>query len=321
MSRLIAGVLGLALVTNGCVGAPPDASGKAPPEYAFAMLSLDGLRALDMQGRVLGKIAELPADSAGVSNLQLSPDGRLLFSVARTADRIGFGSDIYAVRLDGSGLTRVLEHEAENVFYASAVLDRSGQVLFAHRRQPVVVDGKWTGLTDEIVRVDLRTRERTVIVRDGADLALSPDGTYFAYMRLKDGSPEALWRVNVDGTGGRPLLTIRDTWRYQQTPRFSPDGRSLVVSAAGRTTAATSGGKLAHLGVPSDVVLIDAAGGSAREVAKTTDDAVPAWSPDGREIAYVVGGALTIVEIATGAAREVARSESFLFGELVWLRK
>lgn len=313
--------LGLALLGASCTPATPAPAGKAPPEYTFALLSLEGLQALDAQGRVVGRIVELPADSAGVSNLHLSPDRRLLFTIARTSAKNAFGSDIYAVLLDGSGLRPLLEHEAENVFYASPALDRSGQILYAHRRQPVMVDGKWQGLTDEIVRVDLRTGARSVLVGDAADLALSPDGTYLAYMHLKDGGADALWRVNVDGTDARPLLKIRDTWWYQQTPRFSPDGRSIVVSAAGRTVTASFGGKLAHLTIPSDLVLIEASGVSAREISKTNDDTVPAWSPDGREIAYVVGGALNVIDVATGNVRELVRSEGFLFGELAWVRK
>lgn len=309
--------IAFSLLVTSCAPTP---RGKAPPEYAFALLSLSGLQALDAQGRVLGAIVGLPADAASVSNLHLSPDRRLLFSVARTSAK-GFGSDIFSVSLDGSGLRPLLEHEAENVFYASPALDRTGQILYVHRRQPVIVDGKWQGLTDEILRIDLGTGARSVLVRDGADLELSPDGTYLAFMHLKDGGPEALWRVNVDGTDARALLTIRDSWWYQQTPRFSPDGRFIVISAAGRTVATSHGGKLAHLGAPSDVVLVDASGASAREIARTSDDTVPAWSPDGREVAYIAAGALNIIDVATGNVRELARGEGFLFGELAWIGK
>lgn len=312
------GALVLAVLVAACSAPATAPVGSPPSTYTFAMLSLDGLRALDSNGKVVGTIVDLPTDSAGASSLQPAPGGGLVFALARNNAK-GFGSDILAVGLDGQNLHTILEHEGANVFYASPVLDRNGQ-LFVHRRQPQLEGGVVKGVLDEILRVDLKTGARSVLVRDGADLALSPDGTYLAYIHLVNGSPDSLWRVNVDGTAARALLTTRDRWSYQQTPRFSPDGRNIAISAAQRTTSASGGGRLAHLNIPSDIVLIDAGGRSARQVAKTSDDTTPGWSPDGRQIAYVALGALNVVDIASGTVRELARGDNFSFGEIVWVR-
>ena len=298
----------------------------------MATLSLSGLQAIGAQGISLGQIADLQGAGA-VSNLRLSADRkRLLLALGRQDPARGFGSDIWSVNLDGSDARTLRAHEANGVYYASPTLDRTGGVLYASRRTALIESGAYKGARDEIVRIDLRSGASSVVVSDGGDLDLAPDGSYLAYIHFTNGTSDGLWRVNTDGTDARPLLRTRDRWSFQQSPRFSPDGRTIAFCAAGRTTASTSGGRLAalapavdrrlaHLGIPSDLVLIDAAGTSVRELAKTTDDTVPAWSPEGSEIAYVVGATLKVVVVASGAVRDVAKREDFSFGEIAWVRR
>lgn len=289
----------------------------------FLLANPSGIVALDSEGRTLGPIVELPKDSAP-SAPALFPDGRAIvfgITLPLRADT-GFGSDIWTVNLDGTGLRALVEHEAENVFYASPVVDPSGNAIYVQRRAAIVKDGMYIGNEDSIERIDLATKERKRIAEQAADLTLSPDGKTIVYVKVVDGQPQGLWRVNADGTGQAPFFTIADTWWYLQAPRFSPDGRTVMFSAAGhnaRSDTAVRG--LAHLGIPSDLFLAPADGSSVKTVAQTGDDVVPAWSPDGTQVAFVALGALHVATVSDGAVRQLTDGSDFFFGDLLWLRR
>jgi Tol biopolymer transport system component len=50
------------------------------------------------------------------------------------------------------------------------------------------------------------------------------------------------------------------------------------------------------------------------------DDVVPAWSPDGTQIAYVGTGAFFVLTLANGNLRTLAQGQDFFFGDLLWLK-
>jgi len=99
----------------------PDVVGVGP-NATFAIASRAGLLGLGADGKVLGHIVKLP--NGGIpSTPVLHPDGkRLFFIVSDTMAGTGFGSDVWSVNIDGTGLTPILEHEATNVFYASPTI-------------------------------------------------------------------------------------------------------------------------------------------------------------------------------------------------------
>ncbi len=322
----LAAVIALLVVSScggtGGAGAPATVAPGAGTKAAFLLANHGGLQGLDESARSLGKIVELP-DQSAPSTPARDPSGRTIaFTLTQQPDPTrGFGSDIYTVNLDGTGLRPLLLHEENNVFYASPRFDASGNVLYVHRRAAIMQNGSFTGNQDTIERLDLRTSERTMVVRDGADPTVSPDGQTLVYLHLKDGQVDALWRAGIDGTKAGPLLGSSDRFAYLQAPRFRPTGCEVVFSAAGHTASRTSGGgRLAHLSVPSDLFLVPCDGSSLRSLGQTGDDVVPAWSPDGSRIAYVGAGAFFVLDVATGAVRTVAQGQDFFLGDLLWLR-
>ena len=171
------------------------------------------------------------------------------------------------------------------------------------------------------------------MVKDGADPDLAPDGTWLVYVHLTQGQPDGLWRVNVDGSDARPFFKTKDTWWYMQAPRFSPIACEIVFSAAGHAISQpastsfyasgfVSGGKrgAAHLNIPSDLDIAPCDGTSVKTIATTGDDVVPAWSPDGKRIAWVGTGAFFVLTVASGGVQTLAQGQNFFFGDLVWVK-
>jgi hypothetical protein len=310
---------------------PPPTDTAAGLQATFVLANPAGLLALDTAGRAIGRIVTLPAQSAPATPV-LAPGGKtIVFALTQQPDKkTGFGSDLMTVNLDGTGYNPVVQHESDNVFYASPRFDPTGKLLFFHRRAALIQSGSFVGNEDSIERLDLATGERKRIVMNGADPTLSPDGKLLVYVHLTQGQPDGLWIANVDGSNARPFFKTKDTWWYLQSPRFAPSGCEVVFSAAGHTVSSAAPASVAaaaprpsgaaHLNIPSDLNIAPCDGMSVRVVGQTGDDVVPAWSPDGKEVAYVGTGAFFVLTLANGNIRTLAQGQDFFFGDLVWVK-
>jgi Tol biopolymer transport system component/tRNA A-37 threonylcarbamoyl transferase component Bud32 len=128
--------------------------------------------------------------------------------------------------------------------------------------------------------------------------AISPDGVVLAFTSRTRGSSD----IYVQRIGGRnPILVAGDPEREEAAPAFSPDGQRLAFHEQD-----TDGG----------IFIVGATGESVRRL--TDKGFHPAWSPDGRSIAYCTEAfmdrgptgrmgvsALWIVSVESGQARKL----------------
>jgi TolB protein len=175
--------------------------------------------------------------------------------------------------------------------------------------QSLVVESDERGFAD-IFRVDLsgRVRNHLAAIRrltsasaGSFEPSVSPDGRFVAFVTSRDGNAE-VYVMRADGSGSTRLMAFhRDDW----APRWSPDG-AWIAFLSNRTGR-------------DRVYLVRPDGRDVRALirsspAQTVGDASSyAWSPDGRQMAYVTGSLapdrrqqIWIADVAGGRARSVA---------------
>ena len=99
---------------------------------------------------------------------------------------------------------------------------------------------------------------------------LSPDGTRIAFVSTRSGGAE-LWIADRRGTNARQLSTFGRASMRQ--PRWSPDGRRLLISAG------VSG--------QMDLYAIDVATATSSRLTDDAEDEVaPSWTRDGAAVMF-----------------------------------
>jgi Tol biopolymer transport system component/DNA-binding winged helix-turn-helix (wHTH) protein len=146
---------------------------------------------------------------------------------------------------------------------------------------------------------------------DGADHApaWSPDESQLAFVRI-DASGCAIWIAAADGREARTLVpcTARDEFRMS----WSPDSGLLAVTAGAAT-----------IRTPSHIEVISIATGARRAVTEPppahSGDWSPAFSPNGREIAFVrsISGSISdvfVVPTDGGVPRRITTDNADVLG-------
>ncbi len=237
------------------------------------------------------------------------------------------GSDLWLMDRDGGNARRVYAHDQPGVLIQSLIWAADGRsVLYTYTAPVLGPDGRYVSSLKEVQRLDVTTGGRARVVKDAQDPGFAPGGgaTPLAYV-LVDPQTYApgLWIAGADGTGGREVVGAASKFLTISGPRFSPDGKTLVFAASGGPTAAAAPagsvasneslpgrfarwlvepffprGAAAH-GPPADLYLLALESGALTRLTTIGgDDPLPAWSPDGRRLAFLTATGLYILDLS-----------------------
>jgi DNA-binding winged helix-turn-helix (wHTH) protein/Tol biopolymer transport system component len=158
-------------------------------------------------------------DSGKAADAAISPDGHYIAYLYRDEN----DASLRLRQVGAQGETVVLTHDET---YALPTFSPDGSRLYFLR-------GNLSELHSDLYEMPvLGGPERKVAPSVDSPISFSPDGRQFAYERVMRGQNSDEIRIaNVDGSGDRLLVDLRDVFSSRCGPAWSPDGRSIVVSA------------------------------------------------------------------------------------------
>lgn len=227
------------------------------------VLSIIATTALQLSGVVyLGNLTGpvQRTDRPFYSELSWSPDGsRILFSAFREKN-----ADIYIIKSDGTGLTKLTDGPGVNMWGSFSPDGR--HIVFQSNR-----DGN-----EEIyvMNADGSTPIRLTI-NEGRDIcpSWSNDGTHIAFSSSRDGGLQ-IYIMKADGAAPRRLTKLSEKPIKYYNPVWSPDDKRIVFYS--------------EKGDHKDQVQVIGADGSNQTTltGNVGNNVFPAWSPDGRQIIF-----------------------------------
>ena len=325
--------------------------------FLLMVLIVAGAQALAARGGASTATATSPGAAAASASPTPSPTasgpGAIAFTRARLGAAggglVGKSGDIYVVRSDGSGLTRLAHGSGHSFIRGGAAWSPDGSQIAFIRGQAFDRASVWVMNADGSEQ-RLVTRSKKAL---GPGLAWSP-GTQLVFSNLERDDVLALLAVNADGSGLRHVTPAGRPPSLDEQPAWAPDGRiffdredadsseicsvksdgsslTLVTAAPQPTSFSLSPdgqwlllwdrAKDALVRVPASgegesVVLVDKLSRYIARYSPSFYAVASSWSPDGSQIAFAADGsrwskpsALYIVNADGSGLRKVPNAD------------
>jgi Tol biopolymer transport system component len=205
---------------------------------------------------VSGTMAVAPTAASRPTLTASAPQGRIAYAprVYPKDQRIVDNWEIYTVNAAGGRSLNLTRHPCDDGAPAWSHDGRSIAFVCSNSRGARLV----------VMQRDTRARRTALRLRAMGDLAWSPDDRQLAFAGYR-----GIRVVNADGTGLRTLSRGQDS-----SPTWSADGKAIAFSREVRSEV-------------FDVLRMRADGTGQRRIASNAE--APAFSPDGRSIAFLRG--------------------------------
>lgn len=253
---------------------------------------------------------QLSAAEAGVWDYAPSADGR---QVAFAAVRADGGSDLWTVATDATAAAAAPRQvlACPDAFCSGPAWHPDGQRLIYERRALLNADGAQA--PPRLWWLDLASGETVPVFDDsqwlGFGASLSADGRWLSHVAP---DKQAIYVYNLED--GRSLEVPT---QMNEPAVWSPQSPLLLYV----DMVAGEGGYASH------ILRVNAESGQVVDLSDpaTRGDASPAWSPDGREIAFTrrtaenpIGGQIRAMPAAGGEGQVLYESTDYHHGGLTW---
>jgi Tol biopolymer transport system component len=195
-------------------------------------------------------------------------------------------------------------------------------------------DGKWVYYTllgakgsTAIQRISAQGGAPEKILDNARQAVLSADGKQLAFVRLNlDRFTTSLWVADPEGQNPQLLLN-ENAFMTIMAPRFSPDGQWILFSASGPPRGPLHALNLSPArpcepqflcifarpayadGLPWDLWIISVDGKRAQQLTNVgADSPWPAWSHDGKYVAFMDTSGMYLVDLAQRTVTELNRN-------------
>ena len=214
-------------------------------------------------------VVRLTNNSFRDENPKLDSTGtKIVFASNRNNSRM----EIYTMNPDGTNVTRITNVAGNN--YQPAFSPDGSKIAF--------ISNRVSNIQNLFIMDADGSNQMQLTALTGSQQAFSPSfnaaGTRIAYSRTYLSSPfvfHDIFSMNPDGTGVVQLTSSVGGLGSTRDPSFSRDGSKIVYTRVGPT------------GGPRNIYMMNADGSGQQQVTGgTTNEVVPAFSPDGSRIAF-----------------------------------
>ena len=261
-----------------------------------------------------------------------SPDGKqIAFSASSFTKEGAVVQDIRVMNSDGTNIRVVAAPADPKVSYGFPAWSPDGKELYFTQSFSVPPSTQH----DEVDKVAVTGGALNKVMDDAREATISPDGKRIAFSVLDYQTySAALWIANIDGSGRKQLLSS-GVFAALYGPRFSPDMQAIVFAESGPANKKLPGayayapqveedscavklvffcfaeGAEAH-GLPWDLWQVNLDGTKFERLTNLgMDSPVPAWSADGKQLAWYDATGIYILDVGTKKIYQVSDSRGY----------